>query len=247
MGVDSPSACSAAPIREVVRYAVRVGIDAAARILIFTPDALGTGLRRRHARLFLPIRVDAPIEIGLRSVVPPKTPVCYASMFTGTAPAVHGITAYLKKQPAAESIFDTLDRAGKRAAIVAVKESSLDTIFRKTPARHFSEASDRAVTERTCELVAARRHDLIVAYQQEYDDILHAAHPESASALEAVGRHVADFGVLAWAVRRHWGSDHYLVAFTPDHGAHFDASLGTGTHGDDIPEDMEVTHFFGLG
>ena len=246
MGADSPADCSAAPIGDVIRYASRAGIDTVERSLIFTPDAVGTGLRRRHAHLFLPVRRDAPIEVGLRSVVPPKTPVCYASMFTGAPPAVHGITTYIKKPPASESIFDTLDHAGKRAAIVAVKDSSLDTIFRGTPAEHFSEASDRAVTECARDLVAAGRHHLIVAYHQAYDDILHAAHPESPSALEAVGRHIADFGSLAQAARRHWGGDHYLVALAPDHGAHFDASLGTGSHGADIPEDMEVTHFFGL-
>jgi hypothetical protein len=247
MGVAPPAHCDAGIIPEVVEAAGRAGIDLISRCLIFSPDAIGTGLRKKHAHLFLPIVTDAPVEVGLRSVLPPKTPVCYASMFTGARPHVHGITAYVKKPPQSESIFDAIARVGKRSAIVAVRDSSLDTIFRNTHAEHFSEISDRAVTESTLALVEAGRHDLIIAYQQEYDDILHGAHPESPGALEAVRRHIASFASIARALKRHWSRHRYLVAFSPDHGAHFDASLGTGAHGEDIAEDMEVTHFFGFG
>ena len=32
--------------------------------------------------------------------------------------------------------------------------------------------------------------------------------------------------------------------FCPDHGGH--DSEGRGTHGEDIPDDMEIVHFLGL-
>jgi hypothetical protein len=130
---------------------------------------------------------------------------------------------------------------------VAVKDSSLDTIFRGSGVEQFSESYDQDVTSRTAQLIEASRHDLIVAYQQEYDDILHRCHPESPEALKAVRRHVESFASLAGVCGRAWTDHHYLIAFSPDHGAHFDPATGTGNHGEDIAEDMEVTHFFGLG
>ena len=38
---------------------------------------------------------------------------------------------------------------------------------------------------------------------------------------------------------------HALVV-APDHGAHFDEALGVGSHGLDIPEDMQVSHWYGI-
>ena len=122
----------------------------------------------------------------------------------------------------------------------------MDTIFRQTGVDQFTETSDKAVLDRTKELIDADRHQLIVAYQQEYDDTLHRDHPESAAAIEAVRRHVDSFVSLAAVVKSVWARRLHLIAFSPDHGAHYDEAKGTGTHGDDVPEDMEVTHFFGL-
>jgi hypothetical protein len=102
------------------------------------------------------------------------------------------------------------------------------------------------VLSRTLELIGADRHNLIVAYQQEYDDTLHREHPESVGAMDAVRRHVDGFVSLAAVAKAAWGAHRYLIAFSPDHGAHYDPATGTGAHGDDVPEDMEVTHFFGF-
>jgi hypothetical protein len=246
MGLKPPADSDSDVIEEVIDRGRDLGIDRVTRCLIFTPDAIGSDLVRKHGPLFLPVVRHAPLKIQLRSVFPPKTPVCYASMFTGTLPDVHGIREYVKRPPEADTLFDVITRAGGRAAIVAVKDSSLDTIFRRTGAEHFSETGGRAVTERAVALSEADRHNLIVAYQQEYDDTVHGGHPESEEGLAAVRRHIADFGSIAAALKKNWNRRPYLVAFAPDHGAHFDPTLGTGAHGEDIPEDMGVTHFFGL-
>jgi hypothetical protein len=247
LGVSPPAASEADALVEVVGSLGSPRSGAIDRCLIFSPDAIGSGLVRKYSSLFLRVGRHAPIEVGLQSVMPPKTPVCYASMFTGALPSVHGITEYVKRAPACETLFNVLVRTGLSTAIVAVKDSTMDTIFRQTGVDHFTETYDKAVLDRTRELIKADRHHLIVAYQQEYDDTLHREHPESAAAMEAVRRHVGSFVSLAAVVRRVWGGRRYLIAFSPDHGAHYDAAKGTGTHGDDVPEDMEVTHFFGLG
>ena len=123
----------------------------------------------------------------------------------------------------------------------------MDMIFRGAGVDQFTEVYDEAVLGRTMALIEADRHHLIVAYQQEYDDTLHRGHPESEEALDALRRHVESFISLAATARAAWSGHRYLVTFSPDHGAHYDPEDGTGTHGDDIPEDMEVTHFFEFG
>lgn len=247
LGIEPPAACEAEALDEVSGSSLSPGPGSVTKCLIFSPDAIGTALVRKYTSLFLPVRQYAPVEVGLSSVIPPKTPVCYASMFTGARPAVHGITKYVKRAPACETVFGVLAREGRRTAIVAVEGSSMDAIFRGTGVDHFTEAYDEAVLGRSIELIEADRHQVIVAYQQEYDDTLHRGHPEAPEALDALRRHVKSFTSLAAAAQAAWSAHRYLVTFSPDHGAHYDPAAGTGTHGDDIPEDMEVTHFFGFG
>ena len=213
------------------------------RVLVYCPDAIGTAMVRDHSDWFAPVRAAAPRAVALRSMVPPKPPVCFASMFTGALPQAHGIEGPVRPVLTCDTLFDAATRAGRNVALVAVKDSSIDLIFRNRSLDYFSETYDREVTARTRELLAADRHDLVVAYNQEYDDCLHRTTSRSESALVAVRHHVAAFAALAQTAARAWRSYPYAVMFCPDHGAH-DAD-GRGTHGDDIPEDMELTHFFG--
>ncbi len=247
MGIDPPAASEGRALDEITGSSDSPGAGALTRCLIFSPDAIGTALVGEYASVFLPISRYAPIRVDLRSVVPPKTPVCYASMFTGAGPAVHGITEYVKRAPACETIFDVLVREGRNVAIVAVEDSSMDVIFRGAGADQFAEPYDEAVLRRALDLIEADRHHLIVAYQQQYDDALHRGHPESRDALDALRQHAESFISLAVAADAAWSSHRYLLTFSPDHGAHYDPATGTGAHGDDVPEDMEVTHFFGFG
>jgi hypothetical protein len=111
----------------------------------------------------------------------------------------------------------------------------------------FSETYDKDVTARTLELIEEDQHHLIVAYHQQYDDVLHESGISSERALEALENHIRSFTELAQAVKSRWTRHNWLIAFAPDHGAHTYPGDGTGTHGEDIPEDMEIDHFYGLG
>lgn len=96
-----------------------------------------------------------------------------------------------------ETLFDTLLRARKKVAIVAVAGSSIERIFRERDLDYFAESYDHQVTDRVRGLLEASSHD-------------------------------------------------FIVAGLTDHGARLDPVTGKGTHGDDIPADMEVNHFFGF-
>jgi hypothetical protein len=145
----------------------------------------------------------------------------------------------------------------------------MGTIFRNRQIDYFTEDYDPQVTERALELVHEDKHDFIVAYHQEYDDLMHRFGPESPEAVAAAKRHVETF-VRFWQVtEQHWQAYSRVLLFAPDHGAHHKENGGQppgekrgtvpgsrtgpsegtvpvflGDHGEDIPEDMEVTHFW---
>jgi len=167
-------------------------------------------------------------------------------MFTGAAPEDHGITKYEKPILQCDTVFDVLARAGKRVAIVAVRGSSIDTIFRGRNIDYFSEDYDLQVTDRAEQLISDDRHDVVLAYVQEYDDTLHRTTPFSPEALQAMRNNVAAFDRLASTVDHAWSRYNTAVLFCPDHGGHVDPNTGRGTHGAALPEDIEVVHFFGL-
>jgi hypothetical protein len=246
MGVSAPSRSSLKLLDALPKAAEAQAIHRVEKCVIFTPDAIGMTLYNRYPGVFDPVLRYAPIQVPVRSAVPPKTPVCYATMFTGAIPDIHGVTTYCKDVVTTDTVFDALIRAERRVAIVAVLDSSLDLIFRDREMDYFSERNDDDVTERTIGLITSGNYDFIVAYHQAYDDILHQTDPEGPEAIEAMMGHIASFVEIAGAVDRNWQRHNALVAFAPDHGAHLDKATGTGAHGDNIPEDIEVMHLFGM-
>jgi hypothetical protein len=245
-GIDPPSRSTPRCIDEVLRGARISGLERIERCLLYLPDAVGTYAYKENRGMFEPLLNQASLQAELLSAYPPVTPVCFASMLTGAPPETHGLRGYVKKVVTCDTLFDALLRAGKRTAIATVTGSSMDVLFAGRRLDRFSGSSDDEVTERTLELIRSGEHDLVVAYHQEYDDLLHANDLRSPACLAALSRHVKSFVRLARACDSDWGRFDRAVVFAPDHGAHLHAGSGTGTHGEDIPEDMEVTHFFGL-
>jgi hypothetical protein len=188
----------------------------------------------------------ADIRIPLLAVMPPKTPVCFASMFTGGQPIDHGIMKYERPVLRCETLFDVLLCANQSIAIVAVGNSSIDLIFRERKIEYFSERYDEEVVERTVELIEENRHNLIIVYQQEYDDMIHKNDPFLDLCIQAVTHHVHSFITIASTSLNAWSGHNNAIIFAPDHGAHFDSASGHGDHGLDIPEDMQLFHWYGI-
>lgn len=246
-GIAAPGLAGKSVHDEVVRAGRRAfGAGKLEKCLVFSPDAVGAALCRAYETDFGDVSKHAPIKAPTVSVDPAKTPVCFASMFTGALPAVHGIRRYERPVLECDTLFDALRRAGKRVAIIAVKNSSMDLIFRERDLDYFSEAYDGEVVDRVCEALRSGTYDFIAAYQQEYDDVLHETTPTSPQAITAMRNHIASFCTVADAAETHWRRHNRAVVFAPDHGAHVDAQSGKGTHGEAIAEDLEIVHHFGL-
>ena len=242
MGVPAPRCCQAEAVPAVVNAARNLlGDRMATRCLVVAPDAVADHLREPCASAFAAF-AEGAVEVPVRAVMPPKTPVCYASIFTGAPPEVHGIRKYEKPVLQCDTLFDVLAREGKRVAIVAVEGASMDRIFRDRPIDYFSEKYDPHVTGRTIQLLNAGAHDVIVAYLQGYDDTMHKLGPVCAASLAAVALRVEYFRTMRDALDRAWAGCDRVLATLPDHGAH--ATDNGGDHGEDIPQDMLVHHFY---
>jgi len=216
------------------------------KCLIVAQDAIGAHLWKSHESELNKLLPLVPLRVPLQAAFPPVTPVCFASIFTGAQPDVHGIHSYTRPVLECDTLFDALARANKKVAIVSVRNSSIDMIFRNRDVTYFSEEDDQAVAERTLEVIHSDKYDVILAYQADYDDNLHKTEPFSEICIQALVRHVRDFRIMAAAANLHWKDKAHVVAFTPDHGAHIDPSTGKGDHGLDIPEDMDIFHCYGI-
>lgn len=246
MGIPRPKMSDRSPLEEILSMRKAAGGGKIERCLVYAPDAMGSVLFRSRPELLSEVLKTAPVSVGLRSVFPPKTPVCFASMFTGASPAAHGIRAYDRPVLECDTLFDVLIGAGRRPAIATVEDASVDVIFRGRSMDYFSAPTDGDVTVRALDLIESGIHDLILVYHQEYDDSLHETDPFDPGALAAAARHIEAFSEIAGRARDCYKGRPYMLIFAPDHGAHADPETGRGTHGDDIPEDMEVLHFFDL-
>lgn len=161
-------------------------------------------------------------------------------------PAEHGITKYMKPVLKVETIFDAATRAGKKVALVTVKDCSIDLIFRERKIDYYTEKYDSEVNNRVIDILANSDYDLIVAYNQEYDDLMHASTPTDPEAIEAFRRHLKAFKKIAAAFNIRFSDVDRVIAFLPDHGTHVDPEMGKGGHGTESLEDMEVRHFWGI-
>ena len=245
MGVEAPrSAEPSIPLAEAFAEKALEGRKAD-RVLIYNPDCIGLWHYQKYTDLFIPVLLETQLTLPMAAVMPSVTPVCFGSMYTGAAPRVHGILQYEKRIIRTDSFFDALPRAGKKAALAAVKNSSMAVIFGERPVDYYIGSYDDEVNETALRLIREDRHDVITVYNQEYDDLIHKTSPESEEALSALRHHVQTFARLAAAVRKCWKDHDTMIVFAPDHGNHYEPD-GHGNHGEYCEEDININHYYGF-
>jgi hypothetical protein len=246
-GVRPPVVCNHEPLASVREaFADQLRSSTVERCLVYCPDALGDHLWARFPQQRSVIDQQCPHRVSLHAAFPPKTPVCFASVFTGASPDVHGIRRYEKPVLTCETLFDVFIQAGLKVAIAAVRDSSIDLLFRDRAIDYFSEPYDDEVTARALTLLAEDAHDLVVVYHQEYDDQVHQTQPFSDTCVAAMHNHVGAVQTLIAAASNAWSSRTWAAVVAPDHGAHLDPDTQRGDHGADIEEDMAVSHWYAV-
>ncbi len=222
----------------------RQGVETAKKVLIYNPDAVGLWLFQKYTEWFAPVLRHTQLGVPVCTVLPSVTPVCFGTMYTGVEPAVHGIRKYEKYVLKQESLFDVLAESGKKTALVAVENSSMAILFQERNIDYYILPYDGEVTDKAEELIRGGEYEVVVVYNQEYDDVMHRTFPESEESLAALKHHIEAFDRLASAAEESWKKEDSLICWATDHGIHTNEQ-GHGAHGADVEEDLNVMHFFG--
>ena len=188
------------------------GVD---KVFMYNPDAIGQWVCNKYPHLTKEVKALTDIEVEFKTVMPSVTPVCFATMYTGAQPSVHGIQAYEKPVIKIETIF--------------MDYFILDTV--------------EQVNAKACELILKDEHDFIVVYNRNYDSTMHKFGPESIEALSEIKANSHAYATFDSMIKEHWKNHTTLVGFATDHGCHeIDDNLGS--HGLEMPEDINVVHFY---
>ncbi len=221
----------------------RLGGEHLKRVLLYNPDAISLWLYQKYTELFSPVIAATDMALPVRSVMPSVTPVCFASMYTGLMPENHGIKSYVKPVLKVPTLFDAAIKAGKKPIIISTKGDSISEIFKERQMDYiFCDTPDEC-NKRALETIAADKQDIIVVYNGNYDSTMHKNGPEAEPSLAALKHNIDSFVGLKAMAERAWKKRPYMAAFLPDHGCH-EIDGGCGSHGLDMPEDMDIIHFY---
>ena len=169
---------------------------------------------------------------SVETVYPARTVVCFSSMFTGTAPEVHGITSnlVLKLGLKVESVFDTLRRAGKKGRLVGIAhliDAFGDDVASVTSVAHNDKIDGNLIAAAEREL-EEHDPDLLVLQLLAVDQNGHVRgtyYPEYVERIEITDRLIEGF--MGWCEERGFMDDDTAVILMADHGQ----GRGIGAHG----------------
>jgi len=245
MGIDSP-AQAAAPNRDLCAYLdEKLAGKKADRVLMYNPDAIAQWLYEKYPKFLGEAEARTQLRLPLRAVMPSVTPVCFGTMYTGAQPEVHGIRRYEKPVIKIDTIFDALIRAGKKAVIIGDTHCSLGKIFLEREMDYFLYDTEEEINAKAVQVILEDKYDFIVIYNGNYDSRMHKVGTEDAHALGELRYNARTFGMLCELVKTHWQDHTTLVGFAMDHGCH-DIDGNCGSHGLDMPEDLNIVHLYGI-
>lgn len=243
-GVRVPNTATANAIKKVVEP-LKNDLEGRVvqKVLIYCGDCIGDVLLQKYPQDFDKCLQEANAVAKSTNVMTTVTPVCYATIFCGAGPEVHGIKVYEKPVVKTESLFDVFLEAGKKIAIVSQTGNSVITIFRERNIEYIDFPTDEEAYERALTLLS-EDYDLIVVHDCEYDTIMHQVGTEALPAANARRTVLQRWLNTIAATDEKWKEHDRLLVFAPDHGSHMPEGTSKGAHGSDIREDAVVDHFY---
>lgn len=245
MGVEPPS-FAAEKNRELTNYIDKTfNGEKADRVVMYNPDAIAQWVTEKYPEFLPGVKRYTEKPIYLSTVMPSVTPVCFGTMYTGAQPSVHGIQKYEKPVITIDTLFDRLIAAGKKIAFVTYGQCSLSRIYleRNVDYYHYEAGSISDVNAKAIELLLRDEHDFYVIYNGNFDSVMHKNGPESPRSLAELRVNDHVFSCISKIVNEHWKNHNTLVGFAMDHGCH-EIDGGCGSHGLDMPEDLNIVHFY---
>ena len=215
------------------------------KIVLYNPDAIAQWLFDKYPQRLNSFTDNSELVLPMLSMIPSKTPVCFASMYSGATPAEHGIEKYVKRELKIDTFFDALIRANKKPIIITVKEQSMDILFRGRGVPVISCDTDAEVISVAEKVIKEDNYDVVCIYNQEYDDVMHRSHPKSLWAKRALTHYNNSYTKIINCVKENCHKHNTLVGALTDHGVHREWYL-LGSHGKNIAKDMNVLHFYNV-
>ena len=213
------------------------------RVFMYNPDAIALWLFQKYTALFEKAFLQSSVQIPMLSIMPSVTPVCFASMYTGAMPTVHGIQEYIKPVVKTDTIFDAFIRSDMKPAIISTANASMSCIFLEREMDYFIYDNHEDCNKKAMELIAGDKHDLIVLYNGNYDTVMHRTGTESSEAISELKNNIETYSTVIKQIEKHWKNHRTMIGFCPDHGCH-DIDGNLGSHGLDMAEDMNIIHFY---
>ncbi|MBR3767090.1 MAG: alkaline phosphatase family protein [Clostridia bacterium] len=243
LGVSAPES-AAAPIDIVLKKANKAfSGEKADTVVMYNPDAVALWLYQKYTHLFSDVLENSSLMLPLESVMPSVTPVCFASMYTGAFPQVHGIQSYTKPVLKTDTVFDALIREGKKPVIISTSGDSISKIFLERKMDYFIFDSAKECNAKAEEVIKSKEYDLIVLYNGNYDGTMHREGPENELSLNVLKENAGVFAHLASLLKEYRKNENCCLFFAPDHGCH-EIDGGCGSHGLLMPEDINIVHFY---
>lgn len=251
MGVEPPE-FAAAPNEELTAYIDRcLAGKKADRVFIYNTDAIAQWVFEKYPYITEGARNCTELALPMLCPNPPKTPVCFGTMYTGAAPKVHGIEQYEKKRINIDTLFDALVRAGKKVAVITRPYYSMAVIFADRPFDYHFCPTWPEVNAKAVELIMKDEYDFILTYNANFDDIMHRMGPESIECLSEMRFNYQTYCMFDSLIRTHWKHHNVLIGTGMDHGCHTierrltkSGILHHGTHEDDSAEDRNIIHLY---
>ena len=239
-----PPRCAAKPNADLVKYIDEsFGENGADRIFMYNPDAIAEWLYKKYPDFTKEVQARCDIELPMATVMPSVTPVCFATMYSGAQPAVHGIQKYEKPVLKVDTLFDALIRAGKKVAIIADSQCSMGKIFLEREMDYFIYPTIEQINAKAAELILRDEYDFIAVYNGNYDANMHKNGTEDPTSLAELRTNSRTFGTFCEMIKSHWQNHNTLVGFAMDHGCH-DIDGGCGAHGLDMDADINIVHLY---
>ena len=231
-------------LETLVRYAYD---GEAEHVLLFCPSAVGTEVLQHYHAAADRIKALAPLAQDFVVPYPADAVTSYASMMAGITVDKSNRQLYDREFDAdsepPHSLFAEC-KGKRRAAIFAGDKHPCRNLWQNTGAEVYTGHTDMDVVTKAVEYIRKDCYDLIVVMVDEFEQMAEAAKLYGKRTDDAIEHHVTEFTLLADAASVYMRGNTF-VGFCPDHGCHKDI-LGGGSHRSRRPEDLNVTHYFGV-
>lgn len=239
LGVPAPEGADP-PVRWVNRKIGRVS-----RAVFYHSDAVPMYMFQEHPELFEKVFPHVCVPVPYLAAVSSVTPVCFASMYSGVSPEVHGIKEYVRPRLTVRTFFDTAAAAGKRCVAVVMPDSSFLHIFKGHSLDFIVAENAVEAADKTIEVLEEDKYDYVCVHSFEYDTAAHMYGPRDPRAVEKIALEAECFDRIMTAARLYSRGRRVMTGYGSDHGQHLGED-GLGKHGTTLAEDMNILHFYGV-